>query len=86
MLSLCAGGRFNNFKAVLMQVIVGSVTNLKIWSNNFCENIKKGVLSLCTKGGRFNNSKAILMQVIVGNVITLKRWSKNFFEITKKLY
>ena len=41
MLSLSAEARFNNFKAILMQVIVGSVTTLKRWSNNFCENTKK---------------------------------------------
>ena len=72
MLSLCAGGRFNNFKAVLKQVIVSSVTNLKRWSNNFCENTKKGILSLCAEGGRTNNFKAVLRKIITFQICRKK--------------
>ena len=49
-INLCAkGGRFNNFKAALMQII--SVKRQK-----------KGTPSLCSKGGRFNYFKAELMK------------------------
>ena len=58
MLSLCAG-RFNNFKAVSMKVIVSSVISLKS-----CKNIKKRILSLCTERGRTNNFKAVLRQTM----------------------
>ena len=44
MLNICPGARFNNFKAILMQVIVGNVITLKRWSKIFYENIKKNVL------------------------------------------
>ena len=50
-------------------------------ANNFCENTKKGMLSLSAEA-KFNNFKAILMQVIVGSV---KRWSNNFCA-NKKMY
>ena len=58
MLRLSAGARFTNFKTILMQVIIGSVINLKKWSNNICGNTKKGTLS--AEGGRTINFKAIL--------------------------
>ena len=45
-----------------MQVIIGSVINLKKWSNTICGNTKKGTLS--AEGGRTNNFKAVLMQMI----------------------
>ena len=63
MLSLSAGARFTNFKAILMQVIVGSVITL-INCEVISVKIPKSILNICAKGGRFNNSKAELMEII----------------------